>query len=63
MNRRRKISPRGRRAPCPYGSDYKANAGPRGVDPFTPRIAHLDEALVLAGAGGKLAVLTEKSGD
>ena len=33
------------------------------MDPFTPRIAHLDEALVLAGTGGKLAVLTEKSGD
>jgi phage gp29-like protein len=47
----------------PHGSDYRANAGPRGVDPFTPRIAHLDEALVLAGTGGKLAVLTEKSGD
>jgi phage gp29-like protein len=47
----------------PHGSDFKANAGPRGVDPFTPRIAHLDEALVLAGTGGKLAVLTEKSGD
>jgi len=47
----------------PHGSDFKANAGPRGVDPFTPRLAHLDEALVLAGTGGKLAVLTEKSGD
>ena len=47
----------------PYGSEFKPNAGPRGVDPFTPRIAHLDESLVLAGTGGKLAVLTEKSGD
>jgi phage gp29-like protein len=47
----------------PHGSEYQANAGPRGVDPFTPRIAHLDEALVLAGTGGKLAVLTEKSGN
>jgi phage gp29-like protein len=47
----------------PHGSDFKANAGPRGVDPFTPRLAHLDEALVLAGTGGKLAVLTEKSAD
>jgi len=47
----------------PYGSDFKPSAGPRGVDPFTPRLAHLDEALVLAGTGGKLAVLTEKSGD
>ena len=47
----------------PYGSEFKPNSGPRGVDPFTPRIAHLDESLVLAGTGGKLAVLTEKSGD
>jgi phage gp29-like protein len=45
----------------PYGSDYKANTGPRNVDPFTPRIAHLDESLVLAGTGGKLAMLTEKT--
>jgi phage gp29-like protein len=46
----------------PHGSDYRANAGPRGVDPFTPRLTHLDEALILAGTGGKLAMLTEKSG-
>lgn len=47
----------------PHGSDFKPSAGPRGVDPFTPRLARLDEALVLAGTGGKLAMLTEKSGD
>jgi phage gp29-like protein len=45
----------------PNGSDYKPNDGARNVDPFTPRISHLDESLVLAGTGGKLAMLTEKS--
>ena len=43
----------------PFGADYKANDGPRGVDPFTPRIKHLDEQLVLAGTGGKLTMLAE----
>lgn len=47
----------------PNGSEYKPNDGPRGVDPFTPRMSHLDEQLILAGTGGKLAMLTEKAGD
>ncbi len=47
----------------PWGSEYKPNAGPRGVNPFSPRLNRLDENLILAGTGGKLAMLTEKSGD
>lgn len=43
----------------PSGADYKANDGPRGVDPFTPRLQHLDEQVVLAGTGGKLTMLAE----
>lgn len=43
----------------PNGSDYKPNDGPRGVDPFTPRLRHLQEELVLAGTGGKLTMLAE----
>jgi hypothetical protein len=43
----------------PNGSDYKPNDGPRGVDPFTPRLKHLQEELVLAGTGGKLTMLAE----
>jgi phage gp29-like protein len=46
----------------PAGSSYTPNDHPRGVDPFTPRLNHLDEALVLAGTGGKLSMLTERSG-
>lgn len=46
----------------PYGSDYKANDGPRGVDPFTPRFKRLDETLILAGTGGKLTMMTEAGG-
>ena len=47
----------------PYGSTYTPNDGPANVDPFTPRLARLDEQLILAGTGGKLAMLTEKSGN
>ena len=43
----------------PNGADYKANDGPRGVDPFTPRLKHVDEQLILAGTGGKLTMLAE----
>jgi len=43
----------------PNGSDYEANDGPQGVDPFTPRLQHLDEQLILAGTGGKLTMLAE----
>jgi len=43
----------------PYQSKYYPNDTPRGVDPFTPRLKHLDEALVLAGTGGKLTMLAE----
>lgn len=45
----------------PNGSKYYANDGPRNVDPFTPRLKNLDEALVLAGTGGKLTMMTESS--
>jgi len=43
----------------PNGSDYKPNDAPRGVDPFTPRLKHLDEQLVMAGTGGRLTMLAE----
>ena len=43
----------------PNGADYKANDGPRGVDPFTPRLKHLDEQVVMVGTGGKLTMLAE----
>lgn len=43
----------------PNGSDYKANTGPRGSQPFKERLDHLSEKLVLAGTGGKLTMLTE----
>jgi hypothetical protein len=43
----------------PNGSDYKPNDGPRGVDPFTPRLRHLDEQMVLIGTGGKLTMMAE----
>ncbi len=43
----------------PAGASYTPNDGPRGVDPFTPRLRHLDEQLVLAGTGGKLTMLAE----
>lgn len=43
----------------PNGSKYYANDGPRNVDPFTPRLAHLDEQVIMAGTGGKLTMLTE----
>lgn len=43
----------------PNGSEYKPNDGPRGVDPFTPRLRHLDEQLVMAGTGGMLTMLAE----
>jgi hypothetical protein len=43
----------------PSGSTYEPNDGPRGIDPFTPRIKHLDEQLIMAGTGGKLTMLAE----
>jgi phage gp29-like protein len=43
----------------PNGSDYKANTGPRGTQPFKERLDHLSEKLILAGTGGKLKMLTE----
>ncbi|MDE2102213.1 MAG: DUF935 family protein [Patescibacteria group bacterium] len=54
----RKISEGGSGA-IPSGSKYYPNSAPRNVDPFTPRIEHLDSALVLAGTGGKLTMMTE----
>jgi hypothetical protein len=46
----------------PNGSKYFPNDGPRGTDPFTPRIKTLDEDLVLAGTGGKMGMLNASSG-
>ena len=43
----------------PNGAAYEANDGPRGIDPFSPRLKHLDEQVVLAGTGGKLTMLAE----
>lgn len=43
----------------PNGSDYKPNDGPRGVDPFSPRLQHLDEQLIMAGTGGLLTMLAQ----
>jgi len=43
----------------PSGADYKANDGPRGVDPFTPRLNRLDAEVVLVGTGGKLTMMAE----
>lgn len=45
----------------PNGSEYKPNMAPRNVDPFTPRLEHLDKSLVLAGTGGQLTMMTEHS--
>ena len=46
----------------PNGSKYFPNDGPRGTDPFTPRIKTLDEDLVLAGTGGKMGMLNASAG-
>lgn len=46
----------------PNGSKYYPNDGPRGTDPFTPRIKTLDEDLVLAGTGGKMGMLNASAG-
>jgi len=46
----------------PSGSKYYPNDGPRGTDPFTPRIKTLDEDLVLAGTGGKMSMLNASAG-
>ena len=46
----------------PNGSKYFPNDGPRGTDPFTPRIKTLDEDLVLAGTGGKMSMLNASAG-
>jgi phage gp29-like protein len=43
----------------PSGSDYKANAEARGINPFRDHLRYQDEELVLAGTGGKLTMLTE----
>lgn len=43
----------------PNGSEYKPNDGPRGVDPFTPRLKHLDEQLIMVGTGGLLTMLAQ----
>jgi hypothetical protein len=46
----------------PNGSKYFPNDGPRGTDPFSPRIKVLDEDLVLAGTGGKMGMLNAATG-
>jgi hypothetical protein len=46
----------------PNGSTYTPNDGPRGTDPFTPRIRALDEDLVMAGTGGRMSMLNAASG-
>lgn len=43
----------------PFGSEWKPNDGPRGVNPFRDFIRYLDEKLVLAGTGGLLTMLAE----
>jgi phage gp29-like protein len=46
----------------PSGSDYKANDGPRGTNPFSDYLKHVSEMLVLAGTGGKLSMLNDATG-
>ena len=46
----------------PNGARYTPNQGPRGTDPFTPRIRQIDEDLVLAGTGGKMGMLNASAG-
>ena len=46
----------------PAGSDYKANDGPRGVNPFSDYLKHVSEMMVLAGTGGKLSMLNDATG-
>lgn len=43
----------------PHGSEYIPNSGPRGVNPFRPRLDYLTEKLILAGTGGLLTMLTQ----
>lgn len=43
----------------PFGSEYKPNDQPRGVNPFTDYLDRIDRQLVLAGTGGMLTMLTE----
>lgn len=46
----------------PNGSEYAANDGPRGLNPFRDRLDYLSEKLVLAGTGGLLTMLTASTG-
>lgn len=43
----------------PYGSDYKPNDSPRGVNPFREFLNYFAEQVVLVGTGGRLTMLTE----
>lgn len=43
----------------PHGSQYEANDGPRGTNPFDDYRKAVHEQLVLAGTGGKLTMLAE----
>jgi hypothetical protein len=43
----------------PNGADYKANDGPRGVNPFRTYLDYFTEKLVLVGTGGLLTMLTQ----
>lgn len=49
---------RGGDAAFPAGSTYIANSGPRGDQPFRPRLEWLSEKLVQAGTGGMLTMLS-----
>lgn len=43
----------------PYGSDYRPNDSPRGVNPFRDFLNYFAEQVVLVGTGGRLTMLTE----
>jgi len=43
----------------PNGSTYVPNQGPRGTNPFKPRLDYLTEKLILAGTGGLLTMLAQ----
>ncbi len=52
----------GGRGYLPYGSLWVPNKEESGSWPFSERLKHLSEKLVLAGTGGKLTMLTDPTG-
>lgn len=52
----------GGRGYLPYGSQWMPNKDVSGGLPFSERLKHLSEKLVLAGTGGKLTMLTDATG-